>query len=425
MSIVVENPRYSCTLGGALATARNIYRTIPILHAGPGCGAQVSMGQGSSAGFQGVGYLGGNALPSSNMYEKEVIFGGEDRIRELINSTLEIMDGDLYFVLTGCTAGIIGDDTESIVNEFKKNGHPIAHAETAGFKGNSYSGYEIVFEALFNQLVVPSEKDDKTVNIFGIVPYQDINWQGNLEEITRLLRRLGIKVNSFLINKQGSETIKNSSSAALNIIISPWLADNLAKEYKAKYNIPYLRFSGLPVGPTETNKFIEQVSSRLNLDKETVLNVINEETEYVYDYLEKSVDIFTRYNFAIIGDSNTVLGLTKFLVNDYGQLTVLAIITDDPKEEFRRNIFKELALLEYGRTPRIVYSQDQWVIRNEITKASPTFILGSSLDREVAQELKIPHQSVSFPVNDRLILNHSYAGYRGCIALIEDLFTPR
>lgn len=425
MAFVVENPRYSCTLGGALATARNIYRTIPILHAGPGCGAQVSMGQGAAAGFQGVGYIGGNAVPSSNMYEKEVVFGGEERLRELIGSTIEVMDGDLYFVLTGCTAGIIGDDSESIVNEFRKNGHTVAHAETAGFKGNSYSGYEIAFEALFDQHVVPVAKEAAVVNIFGIVPYQDINWQGNLEEIVRLLRKLGLKPNAFLINREGIETIKNSSSATLNILISPWLAKDLARQYEEKYQIPYLRFSGLPVGPTATTEFLKEVGLKLSLDNELIQSVINEETAYVYDYLEKSADVFTRYRFAVVGDTNTVLGLSKFLVNDYGQLPTVAIITDEPLEEFRESITKELSSLEYGLPPKVVYSQDQWVIRNELVNSNATLILGSSLDKEVAQTLKIPHHSVSFPVNDRLILNHSYAGYRGSIALIEDLFAPR
>jgi len=32
---------------------------------------------------------------------------------------------------------------------------------------------------------------------------------------------------------------------------------------------------------------------------------------------------------------------------------------------------------------------------------------------------------VSFPVTDRLVMNRAYAGYRGSITLVEDLFTPR
>ncbi len=425
MGNIIESPRYSCTLGGALATVRNFYRTIPILHAGPGCGPQVTMGQSSTAGYQGVGYVGGNGIPSTNMYEKEVIFGGEDRLREIIQSTTEIMEGDFYFVLTGCTSDIIGDDVEAIVGEYRQKGIPVGYAETAGFKGNSYYGYELVFEALARQVVKPHEKDSKLVNLFGIVPYQDINWQGNIEEISRLLKKLGLNVNTFLSDKQGLETIQSSSKAALNIILSPWLAEKAAEIYEEVFDVPYLRFPGLPIGPSATSVFIRKVGDFLQLDKKLVEKVIIDELDYVYHYFERLTEIYVRYNFAIIGDSNNVLGFTKFLAEDFGQIPVLLVVTDSPNEKAKDEIIKVLGGLEYVGNPKVVFTKDQWEIKNEIIKAKPTYILGSSLDKEVAQELSVPFQSVSFPVTDRLVMNRAYAGYRGSITLVEDLFTPR
>jgi nitrogenase molybdenum-iron protein beta chain len=425
MSNIVENPRYSCTLGGAVATARNIKRTIPILHAGPGCGPQVTMGQSSTAGFQGVGYVGGSGLPSTNMYEKEVIFGGESRLKELIESSIEIIDGDLYFVLSGCTSDIIGDDVASIVEEYRQKGYPIVHAETAGFKGNTYLGYELVFEALIKQLVKPSKKDPHTVNLFGIIPYQDINWQGNLEEISRILKRIGLNANNFLTDNQGIESIVKSSEASLNIIINPWIGDEIVKHYAEQFNIPYIRVSGLPIGPTSTNSFLKQISFALGLDHRLVDKVIEEETEYVYRYFERLTEIYAKYRFAIISDSNTALGYTKFLVNDFGQIPKIVIVTDNPKDEYRNEITNQLTNLEFAKPPKVVYSQDQWEIKNEILNIKPSYVLGSSLDKEAASELSVPFQSISFPVTDRLIMNRAYAGYRGAITLVEDLFTPR
>lgn len=81
--------------------------------------------------------------------------------------------------------------------------------------------------------------------------------------------------------------------------------------------------------------------------------------------------------------------------------------------------------MEYIDSPKVAFTKDQWEIKNEIIKAGPTYILGSTLDKEVAQELSVPFQSVSFPVTDRLVMNRAYAGYRGSITLVEDLFTPR
>jgi nitrogenase molybdenum-iron protein beta chain len=114
----VENPRVSCSLGGGLGVVGAIHRAVPIIHAGPGCGLQASIGTQ-------IDYLGGGTgCPSTNTYEKEVIFGGEQRLRETIQGTLDVIDGDVYVVLSGCTAGIIGDDVQGVIAELKTLGIP-------------------------------------------------------------------------------------------------------------------------------------------------------------------------------------------------------------------------------------------------------------------------------------------------------------
>jgi nitrogenase molybdenum-iron protein beta chain len=51
----------------------------------------------------------------------------------------------------------------------------------------------------------------------------------------------------------------------------------------------------------------------------------------------------------------------------------------------------------------------------------PAFVVGSSLERELALEIGAPHLSVSFPVANRAILDRGYTGFRGGLRLIEDL----
>lgn len=67
------------------------------------------------AGFfeRSTGYAGGNTSPCTNFTEKEVVFGGVDRLRQIIRNTYKVLDTDLQVVLTGCTAGIVGDDVDS------------------------------------------------------------------------------------------------------------------------------------------------------------------------------------------------------------------------------------------------------------------------------------------------------------------------
>ena len=52
------------------------------------------------------------------------------------------------------------------------------------------------------------------------------------------------------------------------------------------------------------------------------------------------------------------------------------------------------------------------------------YVLGSSLDKDLGDDLGALHLSTSFPITDRVILNRHYAGYRGAIGLAEDHFGP-
>jgi nitrogenase molybdenum-iron protein beta chain len=417
MGKCIENPRTSCALGGALAVATGIERVIPIFHAGPGCGLQVSIGQKT-------GYIGGIGCPSTNMFEKEVVFGGTQRLRETIEGSLEVMDGDLYVVLTGCTAGIIGDDVDSVVNEFKTKGVPIVNIDSSGFKGDTYYGYEVALEVIVNDLAREYPKEEKTVNLFGIVPNQDVFWQGNFEEITRILNKLGLKVNTFFTDHQGVETIKKSSGAALNVILSPWLLKNLSKIYKDRFGVDTFRYSGLPIGPTATSEFIRELSEKLNLDRDIVAKVIEEEEDYVYSHFERNIGIVSNYRFIIVGDANSVIGITKFLVNDYSQVPLLAVITDDIPKVYRKTIENQVRNLEYGRKPKVIFESDKWKISELIREREDevTLLMGSSFEKEIGNELDIFTTLVSYPNTETFIINKGYAGYRGCLTFLEDLY---
>lgn len=418
MKNYVENPRTLCALNGALGVFSTLGKAIPILHAGPGCGLQASIGIKS-------GYIGGGTgCPSSNMFEKEVVFGGIKRLRETIEGTLEVMEGDLYAVLTGCTSGIIGDDVESVVEEFKKKNIPIVYVDSSGFRGDSYFGYEASLTALIKEFPKKQDKDQKTVNIFGIVPSQDITWRGNLEEITRILRKLGLKVNTFFTDNQGLENIKKSSSAALNIIFSPWLLQELSQVYKDKFEIDTLRYNGLPIGPTATSDFIRTLSQYIPIEEVLVDEVIREEEAYVYSYYEYINSMIKTYRFIAVGDVNVVLGLNRFLVNDYGQIPLVSIITDNVPEKYREEIEKELNSLEFARKPKVIFEDDKWKISEIIRELQDeaTLILGSSFEKEVSSELDIVSIVVSNPSTEALILNKGYAGYRGCLTFLEDLY---
>lgn len=410
---IIETPRFSCALGGALSTVTAIEGTVPIIHAGPGCGVQLFYGQSFTSGFRGSEWIGGVSVPSTNTYEREVVFGGEPRLKEQIEKTIEIIDGDRYVVLTGCTSELIGDDVGGVLREFEDK--PVVYAETAGFRGSSYTGYEILLDSFIDQIVEKKIQKKGLVNVLGIVPSQDVFWKGNLAEIERILRSVGLEVNTLFNGKK----IEDISAASLNIILSPWTGVKAAEKLQEKFGTPYI-LSPLPIGADETNAFLEKVGNALGID---VSEVIAKEEEKTYKSIDRIADFVIDFDvqprFATITDSNYAIALNKFLVKEFGWIPSLALISDDIPEEFRDSVKKELSFKNLP-SPEVVFTSDSGKIWDAVEKEAPEFIFGGSIDKDLAAKIGATRLSISFPITDRIVIDRGYAGYRGAINLIED-----
>ncbi len=426
MSFVTENPRGGCVLAGINSVLSAIDHVCPVLHSGPGCCMQTTAAEQGQSGHKHACFVSGVSLPSSNMLEKEVVFGGVNKLRTTIQGAIDIIDANAYFVLTGCTAGIIGDDIASVTDEFNQKGYKVYPVETPGFAGDSNLGYEVTWNTLIDKVIQPAEKKQSNlVNIFGIIPYHDPFWSGTLEEIDRILSKLGLKVNTFFTKHQGLDVIEHCSEAALNIIINPWLFKGPAKKFEDKFGVPSIRFPFCPIGASDTTRFVREVSAALNLDQALVDKVIAEEEDYVYSYLGQSIGQLSWKRFAIAGDASNAIAITRYLANDYSFSPVLVVITENIfRPEDKERIIKEISSLEYAAAPKIVFASDQWEI-NQAIRNEPeeiTLLVGSTNEKEVALEKGIQFLNATFPINERLIFNRTYAGYRGSLTFTEDLY---
>lgn len=426
MSQVTENPKGGCVLAGINSVLGAIDRVCPIYHSGPGCCMQTTAADQGQSGHKSSRFVSFVSLPSTNMLEKEVVFGGTEKLRTTVQGAIDIIDADAYFVLTGCTAGIIGDDIVSVTEEFQDKGYSVYPIETPGFVGDSNLGYETVWTTMINQVIEENvPKDDKLVNIFGIIPYHDPFWSGALEEIDRILSALGLKVNTFFTKHQGIETIRKCSGAALNIIINPWLFKGPAKKMEQKFGIPSIRVPGLFVGATDTTKFVRQVAEAMHLDQEIVDKVIAAEEEYVYDYLAQSVGVVSWKRFAVVADANNAVGITRYLANDFSFTPVLVIVSEPLfRQEDKDRIVAQIEDLEYAKPPKVIFASDQYEINQALREEEEeiTLLIGSSNEREVALEKDIQFILAAFPMNERLVFNRTYAGYRGSLTFTEDLY---
>lgn len=423
---VMEAPRYSCALAGAYSTTIGIYGAVPILHSGLGCGIGQLFGQFYAGGQNAGGPQGGTSTPCSGLVEEHVIFGGEDKLRRLIKSSLELMQGDIYAVLSGCVPSLTGDDVESVVKEFR-NVAPIIYVKTAGFLGNSYDGYELFFEAVIDQLLTKLPIKKGLVNVFGIVPYQHIWWKGNVRAIKETLQKLGLDVNIIFTEFEGLENLIKIPAAELNIVLSPWNGHKAARKLQEKFGTPFITLPGVPVGPKQTTKLLRAVGEALQLPELFVESVIEKEEQNAYRFVEYLGDVMIlglpHPYYSVVGDSGTAIGITKFLAEEVGYIPDKVIIADNPPEERRKEIIRALGSdLESIVKPEVVFEADSHLIRQKLKEGNALVLLASSLENPIASELGAAiHLTVSFPSYDRLILDRNYAGYRGGLTLMEDI----
>ena len=418
MKKCIEKPRNLCSLNGAISVAANIYKCIPILHASPGCSNQASQDTH-------MYYLGGyHGLVSTNAYEKEVVFGGSKRLEETIRGSLEVMKGELFTVLTGCSMGINGDDIDSVISQFEDSPYPIVGIDTAGFRGDTYYGYEVTLLAIVKALARKTETDPRLINVYGQVPHTDITLRGDIEELDRIFARIGIKLNTFFIKTDGIEQLKNSGNAVLNINLSPWMNRSLDSYYEHEFGIPTLHYPGLPIGPTAVEAFLRQVAEALDLDREMVESVIQDEKRYVYQYFDSMMGQFERLRYILVGESNTVLGYARFLTNDSGHIPLAVFITDSVPDRIKPEIEKEIKNLECNRKADVYFEDDVYLIEQIAKKYKDraTALIGGSADKNIARHLGLFFILATYPCYEKRTLNRSHIGIRGCLTLTEDLY---
>ncbi|MGN0728328.1 nitrogenase component 1 [Treponema sp.] len=425
MAKLLDKQRYKCALA-AMQSVQAIHRALPILHSGPGCAQKLSESTGSS------GYFSPNIFPCTSINEKDVVFGGVKKLNSTIENALKVIDADLYIVLTGCIPEIVGDDSEEVVSRFKDSDKPVLYAHTAGFKGNNYRGHEQVVDAIIEQYLKKSDKKQKgLVNIWADVPYQDLFWLGNIRELEKLVKELGLTPNTIFGYKRGIEQIKKIPEAEFNLLVSPWVGLDNMKKMERKLDIPFLHYNTLPIGATETSRFLKTVGEFAGVEKQKIESVIREHEDYYYYLIERYADLFLENRvinkqFTVVSDAQYALGITKFLVNDLGLVPAKQFVTDDTPKNFQAQIAQEFSNLNYGIKAEVAFETDGHRIHEEIKNHDYhgyPLILGGYYEKEITEELKGNFLNISWPVQDKVVLDDTYVGYTGGIRLIENIYT--
>ena len=177
---------------------------------------------------------------STDLSEKEVIFGGENKLYDNLIELINHYQPRAAFVYSTCIVGIIGDDVERICRQVEREKHiPILPVQAPGFQGSKKDGYKVACEALFKlvgTLNLPVPK--YSINILG-----DFNLAGELWILMDYYKRMGIHVNATITGDGRVDAIRNAHNAALNVVQCSGSMIHLARMMKEKYGTPFMHVS--------------------------------------------------------------------------------------------------------------------------------------------------------------------------------------
>ncbi len=178
---------------------------------------------------------------STDLQEKDVIFGGEEKLHRALTELIDRHQPRAAFVYSTCIVGLIGDDLKSVCRKVsEEKSIPVIPVESEGFKGNKRAGYNAACRAMF-QLMGTGATDSispLSINILG-----DFNLAGEIWIIRDYFQKMGIEVVANITGDGRVADLQRAHGAALNVVQCSGATIDLARMMQESFGTPFIRVS--------------------------------------------------------------------------------------------------------------------------------------------------------------------------------------
>ncbi len=273
---------------------------------------------------------------STDMQEKDVVYGGEKKLFQSIMELSRAYEPNAVFVYATCIAGVIGDDVKAVCRRAEEAlGISVIPVDSEGFKGSKKAGYHAACDALFNHLVGTGDTSDigpLSINILG-----DFNLAGEIWMIEEYYKKMGIEIVSRITGDGRVEDIRRMHGAALNLVQCSGSVTRLAEQMKKKYGIPYMRVSYF--GIEDMSRALYDVAEFFN-EEPVVMEraqelVASEVKRILPELMQIKADLKGRRAAIYTGGAFKVFSLVRSL-RTIGMKAVVAGSQTGSKEDYRQ-----------------------------------------------------------------------------------------
>lgn len=198
---------------------------------------------------------------STDMQDKNIVFGGEDKLKQAIREAYELFHPKAIAIFSTCPVGLIGDDVHRVARHMMEEiggDINIFGFSCEGYRGVSQSaGHHIANNGLFKNLI---GRDDEVrgslkyrVNLLG-----EYNIGGDAFELERVFEKCGINLVSTFSGNSTIESFENAHTADLNMVMCHRSINYVAEMMETAFGIPWIKVQ--PIGARSTAKMLRKIA---------------------------------------------------------------------------------------------------------------------------------------------------------------------
>lgn len=399
-----EGAERSCAYDGARVVLMPITDVAHLVHGPIACAGNSWDNRGArSSGSQ----LFRRGL-TTDIMENDVIYGGEQKLKEAILEIAVRHNPKAIFVYATCVSSLIGDDVDKICKEAEAElTIPVIAVNCPGFLGDKNIGNRIAGEVLYERVIGTGEGSDEkiplSINLIG-----EYNIAGDIWGILPDLKNLGITLQTAITGDAKFDDLRSAHRASLNVLICSKSLTNLVRKMEIRYGIPFME--GSFYGIHDTSETLINIAKALkdpDLLERTLVYVQKREDETRKTIAGYKTLLENKQAILFTGGVKTwsmVSTLAELGIN------ILAGGTQNSTpEDFQR--MKELM----DPSAQIIEDTSSAGFLKIIAEKKPDLIVAGGKTKYLAHKTRTPF----------LDINHGrklpYAGYEGMVTFAETL----